>query len=68
MRARLQALVEALMESGAEKRRREIAAAVRAAGVEDVGIEGELVRLRGPGLRRRWLSDLALREAGRGRG
>lgn len=37
-----------------------------AAGVEDAQVDGEIVRLTGPGLMRRWMSDLGLREAGRG--
>lgn len=62
MMARLRALVEARVTA----RRWEIVAAVGALGVE-ARVEGEEVRLSGPGLKRRWMGDLALREAGRGR-
>ena len=55
-----------LAEARAERRRRQIVAAMLDAGVEDAGIEGEAVRLTGRGLRRRWLGELTLREAGRG--
>ena len=47
-------------------RRREVAEAMLAAGVEEARVEGDAVLLSGRGLLRRWLSDLALREAGRG--
>nr|WP_041390235.1 hypothetical protein [Sphingobium chlorophenolicum] len=63
VRARLWALVEERVAA----RRRGIAAAALAVGVEDAVVEGEVVRLAGVGLRRRWMGDLALREAGRGR-
>ena len=55
-----------LVEARAARRRREIAEAMLAAGVEDARVEGEAVLLSGRGLLRRWLSDLALREAGGG--
>ncbi|APL94470.1 hypothetical protein EWH08_07070 [Sphingobium indicum] len=63
VRARLWALVEARIAV----RRRRIAAAALAAGVEEARVEGDAVRLSGVGLRRRWMGDLGLREAGRGR-
>nr|WP_083535884.1 hypothetical protein [Sphingobium sp. MI1205] len=63
---KLAALVR-LVEARAERRRREVADAMLAAGVE-AQVEGEAVRLSGRGLLRRWTGDLALREAGRGRG
>ncbi|WP_218036408.1 hypothetical protein [Sphingobium sp. EM0848] len=59
MMARLRALVEERVAA----RRRAIAAAVSAAGVE-ARVEGEDVRLSGRGLMRRWMGDLLLREAG----
>lgn len=55
-----------LMEQRAERRRRAVAEAMLAAGVEEARIEGEAVRLSGRGLLRRWLSDLELRERARG--
>ncbi|WP_240334272.1 hypothetical protein [Sphingobium estronivorans] len=60
MRARLRGLVEERVAA----RRREIAAAISAMGVE-ARVEGEDVRLSGRGLMRRWMGDLGLREAGR---
>jgi hypothetical protein len=57
-----------MVEARAEQRRRDVAEAMLAAGVEDAQVEGEAVRLSGRGLLRRWMSDLMLREAGRGRG
>ncbi|KFG89427.1 hypothetical protein BV98_002811 [Sphingobium herbicidovorans NBRC 16415] len=56
-----------LVEARAARRRREVADAMLAAGVE-AQVEGEAVRLSGRGLLRRWADDLAVREAGRGRG
>ena len=55
-----------LVEARAARRRREIVEVMLAAGVEEARVEGDRVRLSGRGLLRRWLSDLALREAGRG--
>ena len=55
-----------LVEARAARRRREIAEVMLAAGVEEARVEGDAVLLSGRGLLRRWLSDLALREAGRG--
>lgn len=55
-----------LAEQRAEGRRRAVAEAMLAAGVEEARIEGEAVRLSGRGLLRRWLSDLDLRERARG--
>jgi hypothetical protein len=57
----------ALVEARVERRRRAIAEAARTAGVQDATVEGEGVRLSGVGLMRRWMTDLLLREAGRGR-
>ena len=54
------------VEARAARRRGQVAEAMLAAGVEDARVEGEAVLLSGRGLLRRWLSDLALREAGRG--
>jgi hypothetical protein len=62
MRGALVRLVEARAAAG----RAAIVAALGDAGVE-AGIEGEDVVAAGRGLRGRWLRDLALREAGRGR-
>jgi len=62
MMERLRALVMARVEA----RRQGIVAAAGPLGVEAL-VEGEGVRLSGPGLKRRWMRDLALREAGRGR-
>ena len=59
--------VAALMEARAARRREAVAEAMSAFGV-DARVEGETVRLSGPGLMRRWMGDLSLREAGRGRG
>lgn len=64
MMARLLALVEERLEA----RRRGIVAAALAGGVGEAGVEGEIVRLSGAGLRRRWMGDLALREVGRNSG
>ena len=55
-----------LVEARAARRRREIAEVMLAAGVEEARVEEDRVRLSGRGMLRRWLSDLALREAGRG--
>ena len=55
-----------LTQEGAARRRDAVARAAIAAGVEDAQVDGEIVRLTGPGLMRRWMSDLGLREAGRG--
>ena len=55
-----------LVEARAAWRRGQVAEAMLAAGVEEARVEGDAVRLSGRGLLRRWLSDLALREAGRG--
>ncbi|WP_243855731.1 hypothetical protein [Sphingobium vermicomposti] len=57
-----------MVEARAERRRRAVASAAISAGVEDAWVEGESVRLTGRGLVRRWMSDLGLREAGRGSG
>ncbi len=57
-----------IVEARAAQRRRDVAAAAEQAGVEDVEIAGETVRLNGRGLTQRWMSDLSLREVGRGRG
>lgn len=57
-----------LAEARAARWRGEVARAAEAAGVEEVEIAGEAVRLSGRGLMRRWMSELAMREAGRGRG
>ncbi len=57
-----------MVEERAERRRRAVASAATYAGVEEAQVEGEAVRLTSPGLMRRWMSDLGLREAGRGRG
>ncbi|WP_375197361.1 hypothetical protein [Sphingobium sp.] len=65
--AGVKAALEALFEARVERRRRAIAEAARAAGVQDATVEGEGVRLSGVGLMRRWMTDLRLREAGRGR-
>ena len=54
------------VEARAARRRWEVADAMLAAGVEEARVEGDRVRLSGRGLLRRWLNDLALREAGRG--
>jgi hypothetical protein len=54
----------ALLENRAARRRAAIAADARAMGVE-AAIQGEAVRLSGPGIVARWWRDLALREAGR---
>jgi len=62
------AVLVRLVEARAEQRRRDVAEAMLAAGVEDAQVEGEAVRLSGRGLLRRWMSDLMLREAGRVRG
>lgn len=61
------ARVMAGAEARAEQRRQTIAAALAAAGVDDVRVEGDAVRLSGRGLMARWMSDLTLREAGRSR-
>lgn len=61
---KLAALVR-LVEARAEQRRQAVADAMLAAGV-DAQVEGEVVRLSGRGLLRRWMSDIGLREAGRG--
>lgn len=60
------ARIVALVEGRAERRRAEVAAAFRAAGVGDVGVEGEAVRASGRGLMARWMGDARLRDAGRG--
>lgn len=60
------ALLVGLVEARAERRRRAVAEGMLAVGVEDARIEGDAVRLSGRGLLRRWMSDLWLREAGRG--
>lgn len=54
------------LEARAAQLRDEIARALVAQGMADVVIEGDGVRLSGRGLMRRWINDLALREAGRG--
>lgn len=60
------ARIVALAERRAERRRGEVAAAMRAAGVGEVTIEGEAVRASGGGLMARWMRDARLRDAGRG--
>ncbi|HEX7875152.1 MAG TPA: hypothetical protein VF489_01055 [Sphingobium sp.] len=57
-----------IVEARAEERRAAVAQAMLDAGVEEARVEGEVVRLSGRGLLRRWLADIGLREAGRGRG
>ncbi|KKW91381.1 hypothetical protein [Sphingobium chungbukense] len=59
--------LSAMVAERVEARRRGIVAAAGALGVE-ARVEGEVVRLSGPGLKRRWMGDLALREAGRNSG
>lgn len=58
--------IVALAERRAARRRADVAAAFRAAGVGDVAIEGETVRASGRGLLARWMRDARLRDAGRG--
>lgn len=60
------ARIVALAGRRAERRRAEVAAAFRAAGVDDVVVEGETVRASGRGLMARWMGDARLRDAGRG--
>ena len=60
------AVLARMVELRAARRRGQVAEAMLAAGVEDARVEGEAVLLSGRGLLRRWLSDLALREAGGG--
>ena len=60
------AVLARLAEARASRRRRAIADAMLASGVEEAWIEDEAVGLSGRGLMRRWLRDLRLREAGRG--
>ena len=55
-----------LVEERARRRRREVAEAMLAAGVEDARIEGDAVLLSGRGLMRRWLGALDLRDRVRG--
>lgn len=55
-----------LAEARAARLREAVARAIVARGVADVAIEGEDVRFSGRGLMRRWIGDLAFREAGRG--
>lgn len=57
--------IAALAEARAAERRRAVAAAAQAAGVDEARVEGDAVRLTGPGLKRRWMADLMLRQAGR---
>jgi hypothetical protein len=59
--------VKGLIEAAVARRRRAIVASALAAGVEEARVEGEVVRLSGRGLLRRWMAELPLREAGRGR-
>ena len=54
------------VEARAARRRREVADAMLAAGVEDARVKGDAVLLSGRGLLRRWLGDLDLRERVRG--
>ncbi len=64
------ALVEwaaAIARARGARRRQAVAEAMLDAGVEAVRVDGEAVRLSGRGLMRRWMSDLSMREAGRGR-
>ncbi|HUD93427.1 hypothetical protein [Sphingobium sp.] len=56
-----------MAEARAARRRERIAAALAEEGVVAV-VEGEAVRASGRGLAGRWWRDLALREAGQGRG
>lgn len=67
MSGRLVARVRARAEARVARRREAIVSAALALGVEDARIEGDAVRLSGRGLMRRWMRDLALREAGRDR-
>lgn len=60
------ARIVALVERRAARRRAEVAAALRAAGVDQVAVEGEAVRASGRGLMARWMGDARLRDAGRG--
>lgn len=57
--------IAAIAEERAARRREAVAQSMRDAGVE-AAVEDEAVRLTGRGLMRRWIDDLALREAGRG--
>ena len=63
----MRAALERLVEERAARRRARIAAALAEEGVAAV-VEGEDVRASGPGLAARWSRELALREAGQGRG
>lgn len=56
----------ALVEARAWRRREAIARMLEQATGSVAVIEGEAVRMSGPGLLRRWLTDAALRDAGRG--
>lgn len=58
--------IVALVERRAQRRRADVAAALRAAGVGEVTIEGEAVRASGRGLMARWMREARLRDAGRG--
>jgi hypothetical protein len=62
----MRAALVRMVEARAAMRRAAIVAALGDAGV-DALVEGEDVVAAGRGLRGRWLRDLALREAGRGR-
>ena len=55
-----------LVEARAARRRREVADAMLAAGVEEARVDGDAVLLSGRGLLRRWVGDLDLRERVRG--
>ncbi|SCW69449.1 hypothetical protein SAMN02927924_02210 [Sphingobium faniae] len=57
----------ALAEARAAKVRAAVAEAMGAAGAASARVDGESVRASGRGLLARWMDDLALREAGRGR-
>jgi len=67
MREAWQRRMTALAEAGAARRRAAIAQAMGDAGVASVRVDGENVRASGRGLMARWMGDLTLREAGRGR-
>ncbi len=63
MKAAMMARGAALARMRAERRRAAVAEALGDLG--DVVIEGDAVRVSGRGLLRRWMGDLAVREAGR---
>ncbi|WP_096362181.1 hypothetical protein [Sphingobium cloacae] len=67
MRDGLRARMAALAEARAAKLRAAVVEAMGAAGVASARVDGDSVRASGRGLLARWIDDLALREAGRGR-